>query len=105
MNIYTPDVWEVLEFYSPEYGITEKVLAGWYGGWAGAESWKLNSGITKTEIVGDWIEFTGYTGSIYRCHKNSRKMSGYTMSIYNSFLDQLKDQDGCYVRVSEREYK
>ena len=104
MTIYTPDVWEMIEFYSPNHGTAEKILGGWYGGWGGSDSWQLNSGITKYEIVGDWIEFTGYSGSVYRCHKSHRKLSGYTSSIFNSFVDQFSNVPGCYVKISEKEF-
>ena len=58
-----------------------KILAGWYGGYAKADTWKLNSGCTKVETDGDFLVFTGSSGSRYRVHKNSYRTNYLTGSI------------------------
>jgi hypothetical protein len=88
MEIYTPDVWKVIRITTPEYGVTDKVLAGWYGGFAGANSWKLNSGITATREFDDRYEFVGYSGSTYVCYKAVERFSSLTSSIFQSLQDQ-----------------
>jgi hypothetical protein len=104
MSTYTPDCWEVIIFKSEEYGDIEKVFAGWYGGWAGSDSWKLNSGIKSHKVVGDFIEFTGPTGSVYCCHKNSRKMSGYMSQIYSGFERDLAAAGLGTIEISNKEF-
>lgn len=92
MSTYTPDVWVVLEFATPQETF-QKVFAGWYGGFAGSNSWKLNSGITKTSKVGDWWEFSGHSGSTYRCHPHNYHMSSLMHSILANWLKQADEQD------------
>jgi hypothetical protein len=63
MSTYTPDRWIVVKLTKRDTGETiNKVLAGWYGGFAGADSWKLNSGITKVDERNDRFEFHGSSG-------------------------------------------
>lgn len=91
MSAYIPDRWIVLEFdYSGE--IIRKVFAGWYGGFANGDSWKLNSGITK--VIDDVKTFTfeGYSGSSYICNKESYGMSGYMSSILDSWYKQIAEE-------------
>lgn len=89
MNTYTPDVWVVLEFDAPQLEKPmQKVFAGWYGGFAGSNSWKLNSGITKVSKVGDWWEFDGYSGSTYRCHANNYHMSSLMQGVLANWLKE-----------------
>jgi hypothetical protein len=70
MTIYNPNNWVILKIFregKPYY----KVLGGWSGGYLDGDSWKLNSGIAKVNLNGDYFEFLGYSGSIYKCHKDS----------------------------------
>ena len=100
MSIYTPDVWVVLEFDAPELEIpTRKVFAGWYGGFAGSNSWKLNSGITVTRKVEDWIEFGGYSGRTYRCHNNNYHLRGLLHGILPNWLRQADERGDNKIRV------
>jgi hypothetical protein len=64
---YTPDNWVVIKLKGddPHY----RVLAGWSGGYATGDSWRLNSGITKVEEDEWYYYFHGSTGSIYECFK------------------------------------
>jgi hypothetical protein len=80
MSTYTPDRWVVLEMNS-EHGKIQKVFAGWYGGFTGSDSWKLNSGITKVEEFEDRYEFVGETGSVYICYKTCYGMSLYMAGV------------------------
>ena len=84
MSQYRPDRWVVLEF---TYGETviRKVFAGWYGGFADGDSWKLNSGITKIRLDDDLYEFDGYSGSTYSCHVNCHGMSGYMAQVISGW--------------------
>jgi hypothetical protein len=100
MSRYEPDVWVVLEFDN-KGDVLRKVLAGWYGGYANGDSWKLSSGITDTREFEDRYEFDNHSGSLYVCHKLAERMSGYTSQIYQSFLDQVKDAEGVTMKLIE----
>lgn len=89
---YTPDCWVVLKFVHDGSTIY-KVFAGWYGGFANGDSWKLNSGITKVEVDGDFYLFHGSSGSVYRCHKKTYRCSGYMNQVYDSFEYQVAQTD------------
>ena len=100
MSTYTPDVWVVLEFDAPQLEQpTRKVFAGWYGGFAGSDSWKLNSGITETRRNGDWLEFDGYSGSTYHCHTNTYKMSGLMHGVLARWLKDAEQRGDIQIRV------
>lgn len=102
MNTYTPDVWVVLEIDSPQLEMPmpiHKVFAGWYGGFAGSNSWKLNSGITAVRRDGDWFEFDGYSGSTYRCHANNYHMSGLMHGVYANWLKQADERGDTTIKI------
>ena len=81
--MYTPDAWVVVSINHNGEAI-RKVLAGWYGGYARGDSWKLNSGIEKTVETDEYYDFHGYSGSVYRCYKNCERMTGLMSMIYSS---------------------
>ena len=94
MSEYTPDVWVVLEFTAAQLDEPmRKVFAGWYGGFAGSNTWKLNSGITVTRRVEDWFEFDGYSGSTYHCHANNYHLSSLMQGVLVNWQKQGKDQE------------
>ena len=63
-----PDKWLIckLDGENTEY----RVLGSWSGGYLNGDSWRLNSGITSVVETGDYLEFAGTSGSVYRCHKD-----------------------------------
>ena len=100
MNEYTPDVWVVLEFDRPDLEKpVRKVFGGWYGGFAGSNSWQLNSGIASIQRTGDWLEFTGYSGSVYRCHTHNYHMSSLMHSVLNNWLAQADERGDTTIRI------
>ena len=90
-QINQPDVWVMLRIISntvqakPVY----KILAGWYGGYAKDDTWKLNSGCTSVETDGDHYVFTGSSGSRYRCHKNSYRTNYLTGSVLADLQENM----------------
>lgn len=90
MSEYAPNSWVVLKF-EHKGKTTYKVLAGWGGGYLYGASWKLNSGITEVKEDGDYLLFSGYSGSVYRCHKSGYGMHGMMHGVYNSFVEQVKE--------------
>ena len=100
MNEYTPDVWVVLEFDAPQLETPiRKVFAGWYGGFAGSNSWKLNSGITKVRKVDGWFEFDGYSGSIYRGKPGNYHMSSLMHGVYANWLKQADERGDVTIKI------
>ena len=109
MSEYTPDRWVVLEFTTPTQTIY-KVFAGWYGGYTGGDSWQLNSGIASVKDCGDWYEFTGYSGSVYKCYKRNYDLSNYMRTILRRWQDQAFERGDLHIdilslaQVAETEY-
>ena len=92
-NVYTPDCWVVVRFRSPQYGVVNKILAGWGGGYTQGTSWKLNSGITKVEDKGEYYLVTGPTESVYQLYKASQRLSVNIAYVYEAFVEKLKNSD------------
>lgn len=88
MTAYTPDNWIVLCMHIPDYK-HYRVLASWYGGYGGSDSWQINSGIVKCEQNGNYFNFFGESGSVYKCHKDKYKVT----SIMASPLHMFEAQD------------
>lgn len=83
MTDYYPDKWIIVAKSNENEpgGIMYKVLAGFYGGYANGDSWKLNSGITGIKKIKNSFHIRGYSGSIYVCHKEAEGVTGYSNSI------------------------
>ena len=78
MNEYAPDRWVVVKIKGGEIPLTYKVFASWHGGYMDSGgSWKLNSGIQKVTKLKMHYKFNGFSGSVYRCHKNAYGMTNY----------------------------
>ncbi len=85
-----PDRWIVITVDSPEFGTFDRVLAGWYGGYTGSDSWQINSGIAKAAEYEDRWEFDGYSGSVYVCYKHAYGLTGLTRSILESLIEKSR---------------
>ncbi len=104
MSIYYPDKWVVVKIVSPQYGKINKVLASWYGGFAGSNSWKLSSGIVSVTKTESGYDFLNDSGSIYSCHKDTYGMSAHTASVYSGFVDQIsKSAEGNTIEIVDEE--
>ncbi len=86
----TPDRWLLVEC-----GDIHKVFASFTGGYLDGDSWRLNSGIERVEVEGDYFLFHGYSGSVYRCHKEAYGTTGYGAFVLADLCEQgltpLKD--------------
>ena len=85
----TPDKWIVLKLPNNMH----KVFASWVGEYLHRESWKLNSGIESVEQEGDYYYFTGYSGSVYKCHKDAYGTTGYGSLVLNDILQRALKSD------------
>jgi hypothetical protein len=90
MSEYNPDVWVSVEITENNVGIV-RILAGWYGGYAGSDSWKLSSGVVKVIDTDTHWEIYNQSGSVYRCRKQAERFSGYTSSIFSTLSKQNTD--------------
>ncbi len=86
MSEYTPDKWVVVKITSDKFAPVYKVFACWYGGWAGSDSWKLNSGITRAYEDGNCFMFDGSSGSTYTCHKSSYGSNAYGAGVLQNMI-------------------
>ena len=99
---YTPDAWVIVRFVEDTLNmITYKVFAQWYGGYTQGESWKINSGIVSVEEDGNCYLFKGYSGSVYRCHKNNYRYTGYGYSVLAGILKQAEDHPNIQVDIMD----
>lgn len=89
--MYTPDKAVLLKFaYNGE--VTYKIFATWYGGYLSGDSWQLNSGIERVEMVDDnTADVIGFSGSIYRVRLDSHGTSAYTGGVLTSLMNQTTE--------------
>lgn len=104
MRTYNPDLWSLIEIAQDDGEKLVKVLASWYGGYAGSNSWKLSSGVTDVKMGESWAEITNHSGSVYTCHESNYGMSGYTASVYQTFVDQAGDRIRLLTEAEAGEY-
>lgn len=97
MSTYTPDAWVPVLIESEQYGKVYKVLAGWYGGFAGSDSWKLSSGIESVEVSEDGTVLTmpQSSGSTYIVGKQTH-VSLLMGTVFESFKKQAEESNGLF---------
>lgn len=85
MSEYYPDKWKIVKITGkdPHY----RVFGSWYGGFTGADSWRMNSGIESVTEAGGVYVFKGQTGSEYYCRKNAYGASAYGESIISRYVN------------------
>jgi hypothetical protein len=84
---HAPDKWILVKITGddPHY----RLFGSWYGGYGGADSWRMNSGITSMIEEDDHYLFIGSSGSTYACHKDTYGASSYGMSVARSYQEKL----------------
>lgn len=87
---YYPDNWVVIKITENEETLY-KVIAGWSGGYATGDSWRMNSGITKVEEDTDSWGFYGHSGSCYVCYKDHYGLRMNNAGIYNRLVKAFPD--------------
>ena len=100
---YSPDRWVLIEFNSEKYGVIRKILAGWYGGFAVSDSWKLSSGNVTFIDKGDYYESLQESGSTYKLYKASEGFTGLTAGMFKHW-GLLLEEEGCSIKRIEVEY-
>ena len=84
MYNYRPDAWVLVDL-THKGETVRKIFAGWLGGYASGDSWKLSSEVNCVNDMGDHYEFHQVSGSVYKCYKTCNYMSGYMMRILSSW--------------------
>jgi len=88
MSDYRPDKWVLLKIGE---GNLYKVFACWYGGYAGSDSWKLNSGVVSVTQEGYVYSFEGSSGSVYHCHSDSYGTNFYGGGVLDNLIKKAAD--------------
>ena len=83
MHNYVPDRWKIFTLYENGEPKLHRLIAGWVGGWASANHWKINSGISEIIETPSYYLITGFSGSTYRCYKESEGFTMLSQGIYN----------------------
>ena len=91
MSDYSPDRWVIVKIVTATECLY-KVFATWGAGYGGSDSWKINSGITHAQLVDNRWEFSGYSGSVYSCHREAYGTNGYGGSVLQGFINQMPGQ-------------
>ena len=96
-----PNKWVLIEIWRGGKSL-HKVFATWSGGYLDGDSWRLNSGISKTEFHEDHFVFQGYSGSNYKCYKNSYGVAGSSnYGVLDGLLKKLNDMKGVTASILE----
>ena len=92
MSNYYPDKWAIVEINTPTDGKYYKILASWYGGFSGSNTWKLSSGFDGTPTCTDGVwDIPQSSGSVYsvRENENSYGTSMLALNVYNNWFESL----------------
>ena len=94
MSYYTPDRWIIVKVHHEESKTTiYKILGSWYGGYLGADEWRLSSGITSIKDNGSHYLIGNHSGSEYTCFKNSEGASAYSHGVLSELISKA-DKSG-----------
>lgn len=93
---YRPDAWKLVKITSEKHGVIYKVLACWYGGFAGSDDWKLSSGIKAVSINDTLITMPQSSGSVYILHTGGEHLSSFMASVFGTFTAEAEKSDGLF---------
>lgn len=99
-----PDKWVVIKITEPSGKFIYKVLAGWFESYLYGQSWQLNSGITQAIDKGNYYDFHGFSGSVYRCHKDYQGLTTMTAGILKSLQNQAEKEGYNIEFVEDTDY-
>jgi hypothetical protein len=92
MSEYYPDKWLMVKLTNKAKKSHYRIFACWYGGFAGSDSWQLNSGVTKITEDEHGYHFEGSSGSVYHCNRNTYGTNGYGRSVLTNMIEKSKDE-------------
>ncbi|MCP4437540.1 MAG: hypothetical protein GY810_01170 [Aureispira sp.] len=97
--MYTPGLWVIIEITPKGKETFFRVFGTWRGGYLDGEHWRLNSGITEVEVDGDYYNFYGSSGSLYRCGKKAKGMSGWSAGIAEGIVQDINSVEGTSAKI------
>jgi hypothetical protein len=89
---YVPDNWVAVKIIHKDQ-TTYKILAGWSGGYLHGNSWRINSGVIEVKQEDNHYLFIGYSGSIYRCHKDAYQVRMNISGLLAGLERQAEEND------------
>ena len=101
MAEYNPNRWLVVSI-THNTKTHYRVFGTWGGGYLHGDSWKLNSGITEATADEDLFHFSGSSGSVYNCRKNSYGSTGYGWGVLNAMTEDSMKQ-GTLIQILEED--
>lgn len=104
MSTYSPNSWAIIKIAEPG-NVIYKVLAGWSGGFADSDCWRLNSGVTRFEEDGQDIRFYGYSKSVYACDTRCEGFISLTRSVFNQLKAQAESEHLTLEHISFQQFK
>lgn len=104
MYIETPDKWTILKVCQGFKETIYKIMAGWNGGYLGADEWRINSGIASYEDCDDHYLFHGYSGSVYQCYKGREGFTSLSQSVYRRFVSESQGTDTTIEQITVEDY-
>ena len=102
-EIHVPDRWAIIKITGLDDKPLYKVLGSWCGGFAGKNSWKMNSGIEKVELFEHGFLYHGYSGSIYKCYKGNYGTTSYSYGVFMSCKKEAESQGMSFELLDEKE--
>lgn len=93
MSSYIPDGWALIKAKLSDETTLYKVLGSWSGGYLSGDSWRINSGITSYEDLGEYVSFKGNSSSKYLCHKSGEnRLNFMTVGVLDIILDSAEER-------------
>lgn len=86
-----PEKWAIIKITHKGDSIY-KLLCGWYGGYCGADEWKMSSQIEAVITDGDDVYFHNQSGSVYKCNPKCEGFTGYTQQKYQYFRGIMSEE-------------
>lgn len=94
MSVYTPSKWVIVKITNGDTPPIHKVFGSWDGGYLDGDSWRMNSGITDVTIEGSIYSFSGSSGSVYNCHKDSYGTTMYGAAVLSHLINKIESVGG-----------
>lgn len=101
---YHPDRWVIVRMEHEDEGVVYKVLGGWSGGYLDGDSWRFSSGLESIEEDGDYYLMHNYSGSIYKCHKNSNGFNFISGGVYSRIEKEGKEVNCKVSNITVKEF-
>lgn len=105
MSDERPDAWVLVGMTTPENGTFFRLLCSYYGGYLGADEWRMCSAIQHSIDVDNFYCVVSQSGNRYLISKNpgAYRMSSLTSGVWSRMIEALKEHDGATARIYDPE--